>query len=333
MAMLTVGGYASTVILVHNKETYQKWLDQLFKNEQFMYNHPNPKIRRVHRSTIKTIWPALLFKMNQWALGTAVIIFVIMIFVFINKLKHIDECSVEEDCNMVLMGYYYFPWDTNKYYWVANMEDAVFGGLCGIFAITRDMFLASYICYLICRLRLLSYIVRNLKEFAVEEIDSFKKFDEKIDYLLRLCVREHQDIIREFFVLRENSSKMFLVMLIVHAPAVANITLTIFKGDSTSTFALFVYCAAFYGCTHLYLILSLSEQLSSECLFLAESIHFLKWYEMNVKHQKILKFILMRAQKPFVLTCGALFPANLSVFTKTMRAIYTILNAFINLSQ
>ncbi|XP_044756217.1 putative odorant receptor 59c [Coccinella septempunctata] len=324
-----------TVILLHNIKEYQSWLTEMFANEQFMNNHPNSTLRTLYRFTIKNIWPSLLVNMNQWALGTAVVIFAAIMVLFINdRLEHVDQCSdIQKNCSMVLMGYYFFPWDASEHYWLANMEDVVFGAMCGIFAITRDIFFASYICYLICRLSLLSYVVGHLEQFIDEKLDMIRNFDQKIDFLLGQCVKEHQDIIREFFILKKNSSKMFFVMLLVHAPAVANITLTIFKGDSTSAFALFVYCAAFYGCTHLYLILSLSEQLSTECANLATSIHFLKWYKLNIKQQKVLKFMLVRAQKPFVLTCGALFPANLSTFTKTMRAIYTILNAFINLSQ
>lgn len=166
----------------------------MFKNEEFMNNNPNVTLRKLHRSTMNNIWPSFLLKMNQWALTGAVSVFALVMVLFINnEIKHMDECSEKNDCNMILMGYYYFPWNSTEHYWLANMEDVMFGAVGGTYHITKDMFFASYICYMISRLRLLSYVLRHLKEFVNE---NHKNFDVEINNLLSECVNEHQIIIR-----------------------------------------------------------------------------------------------------------------------------------------
>ncbi|XP_044757447.1 odorant receptor 49b-like [Coccinella septempunctata] len=81
------------------------------------------------------------------------------------------------------------------------------------------------------------------------------------------------------------------------------------------------------------MMLSQSEELSSQSLELAESIYSTKWYEMPVEHRKLLYIMLVRAQKPLVFSCGGLYMANLNTFMKTMKTVYTIVNALINLNK
>lgn len=111
----------------------------------------------------------------------------------------------------------------------------------------------------------------------------------------------------------------------------------LFQGERLTPFAICIYCGTLYGCGHLFLILWLSEHLSVEVrreirsietilyhfqsVQLAESIYFSNWYELKVEQQKMLLFMLRRAQNPFVLSCGSLCSASLSTFMKVRTKV------------
>ncbi|KAK9884475.1 hypothetical protein WA026_007318 [Henosepilachna vigintioctopunctata] len=163
----------------------------LFNNESLLYNHPNEILRKFYRTTIKEIWPMKLFIILRWSIYAAVVVFFISIFIHVHETqKDAEECIRNPKCSLVFMNYYHLPWNERKYYWAANIQNVSFGGICGVFAYYRDVYISSFIILLRCKLRMLSYVIGHLNEF-VDDLD-LKHYD----WLLKECVEEHQRITR-----------------------------------------------------------------------------------------------------------------------------------------
>ncbi|XP_045467404.1 uncharacterized protein LOC123675891 [Harmonia axyridis] len=332
-AMLLVGGYGSVAILILNRKAFNVWLTDMFQREKFLNNNPNNKLKQIYRSALEITWPKAIFQLNKWSILVAEIMLAGVFLIYTSsKLNVEEECVASEECSMIYIGYYYSPWDVDVHYWLANIENITFGVFCCAVVYWRDMYLTCFMCYLRCKLEVVSYVVGHLDEFIACGL-SRTEYSSEIDHILKQCIQEHQNIFQEFLSLHKYLSKIFCAMLLVNTLVIVNTTVIIFQEDNTSSFAIFVYCGAFYGCTHLYLMLSQSEELTLKSLQLADSIYSSNWYEMEVKHQKIFYIMLLRAQKPFALSCGDLFPANLNTFMKTMKTVYTIVNAVINLNK
>ncbi|KAK9884476.1 hypothetical protein WA026_007319 [Henosepilachna vigintioctopunctata] len=168
----------------------------MFEAEKLLNNHPNIVVRKMYRSAIIQIWPKLIFKLNKWVVISSTSLFTISMLLFvIGKQKEKDECIADPECRMVFMGYYYFPWDTDKYYWFANLETAFFGTCLSTISYYKDMYVASFICCLRGRFSVLCYKVNHLEEFAMTTQDG-QDLSSKIHGMLKQCIREHQDIIR-----------------------------------------------------------------------------------------------------------------------------------------
>ncbi|XP_044764574.1 odorant receptor 67d-like [Coccinella septempunctata] len=340
LVVFLLGGYASCSLIVLNKDDFGCWISEtnnnlpdMFKNEAYMNSHPNQKIRSIHRRNIKKVWPYFLITLTGWSITVAISVFNVVIFYHIFSLKnHREECSRNQNCRMLFMGYYYFPWDAEEHYWASNMETIVFAIVNCIMNHSKDLIFSCFICYLRCKLMTLSDVIINFDDF-LDCVDESVRYKDKVGLILRECAIEHQEILLKFRELKEFLSVLFFFMLVSHAPVLVNTALILWQGERLTPFAICIYCGTVYGCGHLFLILWLSEHLSIESVQLAESIYFSKWYELDVKEQKMLLLMLSRAQNPVVLSCGALCSASLSTFMKTMKTIYTMLNAIASIAK
>lgn len=64
-----------------------------------------------------------------------------------------------------------------------------------------------------------------------------------------------------------------------------------------------------------------AELFTEHSIGFGQVIHNSIWYELPVHQQKILRFIIQRAQRPLILKGTALFPINLEMFAKVLNHI------------
>lgn len=171
----------------------------MFQSEMFLNCHPNQTLRQLYRSNLDEMWPKTLFHLNKWSIFIAETMLAGVFLIYTsNKLDIEKECVADENCSMIYIGYYYSPWNVDRHYWWANFENVAFGGFCCVVVYWRDMYFTCFICYLRCKLKVVSYVVCNLDQFVLEGLDETEYFHE-LDYLLKQCIREHQNIFRYIF--------------------------------------------------------------------------------------------------------------------------------------
>ncbi|XP_044757849.1 uncharacterized protein LOC123316004 [Coccinella septempunctata] len=196
MAILLVGGYGSIAILLQNQKSFNNWLRGMFQNEKFLNCHPNETLRNIYRSNLAKIWPETLFRLNKWSIFTAEAMLIGVFFLHTYKKLNVkEECVASKDCSMIYIGYYYSPWNVDEYYWLANLENVAFGGFCCVVVYWRDMYFTCFICYLRCKLKVLSYVVGHLDEFVDNSLNEEEYFHE-VSCVIKQCIQEHQSIFR-----------------------------------------------------------------------------------------------------------------------------------------
>lgn len=212
LVVLLLGGYASCSLIVLNRGYFGNWISGLsedrsfeissnqfplldmFQKEAYMNSHSIQKIQRIHQKNIKKVWPYFLLRLTGSSILVAISVFTVVIFYHILSLRnHKEECLRKENCRMLFMGYYYFPWDAEEHFWISNMENIVFAIVNCTMNHSKDMIFSCFICYLRCKLMTLSEVIRNFDQF-VDCVDSNMRYEDKIGVILRECAIEHQEI-------------------------------------------------------------------------------------------------------------------------------------------
>nr|XP_012138783.1 PREDICTED: odorant receptor 4-like isoform X1 [Megachile rotundata]XP_012138785.1 PREDICTED: odorant receptor 4-like isoform X1 [Megachile rotundata] len=98
--------------------------------------------------------------------------------------------------------------------------------------------------------------------------------------------------------------------------------------DSTR-FILFFLCSHF----HLYVISLFGQIVLNHSTVLAKRIYNCNWYEVPIKFQKLLCFMIVRSSKPCILSAGGLYDMNMQNYAIAVKTCMSYFTMFLSMRE
>ncbi|XP_040158913.1 odorant receptor Or2-like [Anopheles arabiensis] len=297
---------------------FRRW-EQLFYDLQRSFstvvNNPSLEIQtilgHVTKSTHKlTKYYCSIVSFNGAAYGLFPMLFIVV--------KYAVTGSYDVPLSTPIEGNYFIPgFRTNFWVWLPfNLAQNVVLQCHSFAVITIECFTWNLVYATSCMFRILQIQATELLDRSRDK----KEWNIKFKTFIAL----HDSVLRSARTLEAILSGQILLLYVstILAVCLGMVVLTLAIEDVyllLTTFVAFGYCM-FQMFSFSYLGTELIEQ--SEAV--ADGIFNSKWYEEDVKVQKDLSFVLMRAKKPVRLTAAKLFVVTRDSFTQVMKQAYTI---------
>ncbi|XP_060535689.1 odorant receptor 45b-like [Cylas formicarius] len=156
----------------------------------------------------------------------------------------------------------------------------------------------------------------------------FKKMSTCDEDMARVLVYEHQKVIR--FVANLNESIKYMVMLeyLMNSLNVAAVSIQLIRMQGEMVASPMCYLGFLFIQTFVFGWSANEIQMKS--LALANAIYTSSWYEQKEKIKRILLLMIVRGQKPLMLTIGPFDAMTTQSALKVMKASYSYISLMIN---
>ncbi|XP_025989907.2 odorant receptor 43a isoform X2 [Solenopsis invicta] len=248
--------------------------------------------------------------------------YILMIFVFIVLIilpsfgLHFRYVTNETDQKRLLpfQSYYFYDTDKSPQFEFALVIQATTMFLGAITYTSVDAFLGLVILHICGQLE-------NFKHRLVN-LTSCKDFDSA----LRNNVRTHQRIIR-FANNIEDTFTLMMLGLVFYFGIVfclfGFLLVTVIAGDEIGRMSLTRVCFLMIGIftlvAHTFLYCGAGEIIAKQSEAVYRAMCNLKWYKLEPRKEKNLILLMMRANEPFYITAGKIFPLTMTTFCSLLK--------------
>nr|WJJ63324.1 odorant receptor 24 [Pachyrhinus yasumatsui] len=217
--------------------------------------------------------------------------------------------------NMSFMYEMYFPLNkTENFAFMAVFN--VWAGLMGIILnIANQTTFYSLIIFAALRFRILQIRIKKFNFFA-------REFDGNIVLTIKKFIRAHQELIRFVESLNEATKSVMLMEFLLNSVNVASVLIQIIRMQSFLELAFPVFYFALL-IMQVFVLGWTANDIKLQSLAIADAIYESPWYEQNEAAKKLLHIMLLRAQRPLVLTIGPFNPMTTETALMTMKASYS----------
>nr|XP_012138789.1 PREDICTED: odorant receptor 4-like isoform X2 [Megachile rotundata] len=149
----------------------------------------------------------------------------------------------------------------------------------------------------------------------------------------KLCVITHHKALEFFGYLQKCTQNMFLLVVAINMILISTTAVQILMHmdrplDSTR-FILFFLCSHF----HLYVISLFGQIVLNHSTVLAKRIYNCNWYEVPIKFQKLLCFMIVRSSKPCILSAGGLYDMNMQNYAIAVKTCMSYFTMFLSMRE
>ncbi|XP_026673543.1 odorant receptor 46a-like isoform X3 [Ceratina calcarata] len=175
------------------------------------------------------------------------------------------------------------------------------------------------------------HLVQNATEDTVERkggiIDDhgYKEYNR--------CINVHYEALQFYDVLDVCCRNSYLIQMGINMMlvSVTAVELVIFFDRPADVIRLISYLAA--QLFHLYMISLPGQRLLEQSLAVTDKVWFSRWYEIPVRAQKMLVLMILRANKPCVLTAAGLYQMTIESFGITVKACMSYFAMFLSVRE
>ncbi|XP_053672773.1 odorant receptor Or2-like [Anopheles nili] len=298
-------------------KNFQQW-EQLFYDIQRAFNTVHEDIDIQIQSILGHVVKSARFLTKNYfsvlLINCSLYGFVPMVFVVI---KYAVTGSYDVPLAAPVESNYFIPgYQTN--FWIWLPFDCFLSAILQIHGIV----LFSVECFIWNLLHATACLFRILQVKAEQLGDSKPKGQSSKD--IQNFIVLHDLVLRSAGKMEEilRGEMLFLYMSTIFALC---LMMTVMSVAFKDVYLLIIMACVFGYCLFQTFAFSiLGSELIEESTAVADAIFRSKWYTQDVKSQRDLGFILMRAQKPVKITAAKLFVVTRDSFTQVIRQAYTI---------
>ncbi|XP_060528862.1 odorant receptor 49b-like [Cylas formicarius] len=222
-----------------------------------------------------------------------------------------------------LLCHFWYPFDKNKYHlWVITEQCfrvlAISVGLC-----SAGVFINSLMVFMKVQLKILQHLFRHFDRYS--DVKSGRYGDGKISSLRSLCIK-HQQLIAHVEEFKDAVKNIILLEYTSSSIMLAGAIFQIVSGDKilfTMMFIVFMYI-------QLMIFAWNADEIVSESLGLGDALYESKWYEQSKSTKVLVLIMMMRCQKPLVLTIGRFWPMTLEAAISRLKIGYSYASVMTN---
>nr|QJX74325.1 odorant receptor 47 [Ceracris kiangsu] len=227
-------------------------------------------------------------------------------------------------------------WDNNSnYYALSYTQQCVSALYMAQISFGLDCLFASIMILVAAQLKILSGRILKLKKEVVpaEESESalqkhqmaVDKDHSKIYERLCFCINSHQKILRFVADLQDTMSPIAMTQF---ATSVVILCMALFQATYGEDMSASVKCASYLPIPggQVYLYCWAADSLSENGESVSTAAYNCPWVDRNARFKHTMRTLMVRAQKPLVLTAGGLYPINREAFL-TMKIGMATLHA------
>ncbi|XP_049794054.1 odorant receptor Or2-like [Schistocerca nitens] len=139
---------------------------------------------------------------------------------------------------------------------------------------------------------------------------------------LRICIEDHQKILRFVTHLQNTMSPMAIIQFGV---SVLGICFALFQATYSKDFSSALKCTSFLPipCTQVYLYCWAANEVTIQAEAVSLAAYSSSWVETSPRFKLALRILVSRAQKPLILTAGYLYRIDKEAFLSLVNASYS----------
>ncbi|XP_030760016.1 odorant receptor 30a-like [Sitophilus oryzae] len=216
----------------------------------------------------------------------------------------------------------WFPFDANKYYWVTYFVQLT-GCFYGYaYIIYCGAFFLTVLTFVTCQLKILQYLLENFQSYAEKMKVQFSLTKEQSEtVLVKKLIMDHMNCIS--FVHKLNDSvKMFMLMnFLISSFQLSLVIYEIFLIPLVNRIPIFLFFVTLS--IQLFLIYNSAHEIKIQNENVGVAIFKSEWYALNPKVAKAMQMMMVRAQRPLVMTIGPMGEVNVTSLIQIFKAIYS----------
>ncbi|XP_026673542.1 odorant receptor 13a-like isoform X2 [Ceratina calcarata] len=221
--------------------------------------------------------------------------------------------------------------DEMEYFWPVFVHLSFVAVATVIIIITIDSLYIVIIHHACGMFAACGHLVQNATEDTVERkggiIDDhgYKEYNR--------CINVHYEALQFYDVLDVCCRNSYLIQMGINMMlvSVTAVELVIFFDRPADVIRLISYLAA--QLFHLYMISLPGQRLLEQSLAVTDKVWFSRWYEIPVRAQKMLVLMILRANKPCVLTAAGLYQMTIESFGITVKACMSYFAMFLSVRE
>ncbi|XP_049768194.1 odorant receptor Or2-like [Schistocerca cancellata] len=224
------------------------------------------------------------------------------------------------------------PWDGNRHHYALSyfaqcaagllMTQISFGVDC-LFA-SAMILVAAQLQILTVRLKEMAVVSRTLckGKTAYFEEDLLTRSTDQMYNSLRICIEDHQKILRFVTHLQNTMSPMAIMQF---GASVLVICFALFQATYSKDFSSALKCTSFLPvpCTQVYLYCWAANEVTIQAEAVSLAAYSSSWVETSPRFKLSLRILISRAQKPLILTAGHLYRIDKEAFLSLVNASYS----------
>ncbi|XP_060522524.1 odorant receptor 22c-like [Cylas formicarius] len=217
----------------------------------------------------------------------------------------------------------WFPFNPNLHYWTSYFLQFVAGFYGYSYIVHCGAFYITMLTFVTAQLKILRHLFANFTAYCDEYSKTHNFSDEENrNIVLKALIREHQHVIR--FVWEMNDCmKLFTMMDFIISSFQLSLVLIQVLGSSkiTERFAAFSYFLTLN--TQLLFLYWNAHEITVQSEKIAVSVFAGDFYNYPGNVTKMLQMVIIRAQKPLVLTIGPMGHVKMDAVFQIFRALYS----------
>ncbi|XP_072752168.1 odorant receptor 10-like [Anoplolepis gracilipes] len=273
----------------------------------------NLKVDRERHVMIRRVRAARLIVTCGYALMTFVFIVLIVLPSFGLHFRHLSNLT-DHDRLLPFEAYYFYDTNTSPQFELTLLVQAATMLLGAITYTSVDAFLILAI----------FHICGQLENFKHRLVDLVSRRD--FDSALRDNVQTHIRLIR-FAANIEDTFTLMMLGLVFYFGIVfclfGFLLVIVFTGDKISNMSPQRICFVMIGIvtllTHTFLYCGAGEMIMKQCKAVYQTMCELEWYRIEPKKGKALILLMIRANEPFHITAGKVFPLTMTTFCSLLK--------------
>ncbi|CAH0554632.1 unnamed protein product [Brassicogethes aeneus] len=219
-----------------------------------------------------------------------------MVFLLSNFLEYYVFWNEEKAKNMVrqLPYYSYLPFDTNEHYLWGFACNVFFVYFAIILYVSNDVMLISVLFFMSVKLQILQNFLRNLGKYAgnIRQIHGELTEDQAVFVTIRLCIMEHQNIMKLVTEINSNIKFVLLLEFFTNSLQLAANLLTIMDLEIGAIF-FFVLLYLVQKVAEIMVLHYAADEIKSQSLNLSTAICDSNYYNYNKKSKDCLRLMLL----------------------------------------
>lgn len=167
-------------------------------------------------------------------------------------------------------------------------------------------------------------LCKDMEHFSElsNEFDGSARMRHGIDERLKSLINRHSLVLLTVNKLQKLLSIAIGIVLVLNTVSVC--TFFVLPLDVGYSFAPLIY----YTLTVFFLYCLLGQRLINASEEFEMAVYACGWENLELRHQKVILFMLIQAQKPVVLHAADMVPICMRSFATTMQAIYRFISVF-----